>query len=138
MERWRAGFLPFYPGVRIHDCWKAYWIFSGSHGLCNAHILREIKGIVENDPSQEWASKIASLLIRGKEEKENAIAAGKEALADSVYEGYLAEFRQLAEEGIAQNPLEERKPGQRGRVRRSAPRRLAERLLAHAEEFCWR
>ena len=82
-------------------------------------------------------NKIVSLLIRGKEEeRESAIAAGKDSLDDSVYEGYLTEFRQLAEEGIAQNPLEERKPGQRGRVRRSVPRRLAERLLAHAEEFC--
>ena len=132
----RAGFLPFYPGTKIHDCWKPYWRFPGKRGLCNAHILREIKGIVDNDSSQEWAAKIASLLIRGKEEKERAIEAGKEALDDSVYEGYLAEFRQLAEEGIAQNPLEERKAGQRGRVRRSTPRRLAERLLAHAEEFC--
>ena len=92
---------------------------------------------MENDPTQEWANKIVSLLIRGKEEaRESAIAAGKDSLDDSVYEGYLTEFRQLAEEGIAQNPLEERKPGQRGRVRRSVPRRLAERLLAHAEEFC--
>ena len=132
----RAGFLPFYPGTKIHDGWRAYWLFPGRRGLCNAHILREAKGIVENDPRQEWASKIVSLLIRGKEEKENAIAAGKKALDDSVYEGYLTEFRQLAEEGIAQNPLEERKPGQRGRVRRSTPRRLAERLLAYAEEFC--
>lgn len=132
----RAGFLPFYPGTRIHDGWRAYWLFPGSHGLCNAHILREAKGIVENDPSQEWADKVVSVLIRGKKEKESAIAAGKEAFDDSVYEEYLMEFRQFAEEGIAQNPMEERKPGQRGRVRRSEPRRLAERLLAHAEEFC--
>ena len=132
----RAGFLPFYPGTKIHDGWKTYWLFPGRRGLCNAHLLREAKRIVENDPSQEWADKIVSLLIRGKEEKESAIAAGKEAFDDSVYEEYLMEFRQLAEEGIAQNPLEARKPGQRGRVRRSEPRRLAERLLAHAEEFC--
>ena len=133
----QAGLLPFYPGIKIHDCWKPDWHFPGEHGLCNAHILRDAKGVVENDPTQEWANKIVSLLIRGKEEaRENAIAAGKDSLDDSVYEEYLTEFRQLAEEGIAQNPLEERKPGQRGRVRRSVPRRLAERLLAHAEEFC--
>lgn len=31
--------------------------------------------------------------------------------------------------------MEDRKPGQRGKVKRSVPRRLADRLRSHADEF---
>ena len=47
------GFLPEYHGVVVSDCLGAYWKFDNlSHAICNAHILRELKGIHESDPKQ--------------------------------------------------------------------------------------
>ncbi|MDQ5921222.1 MAG: transposase [Pseudomonadota bacterium] len=35
----------------MHDCWKTYFssAVNAQHGLCNAHILRELKALVEYD-----------------------------------------------------------------------------------------
>jgi transposase len=35
----------------MHDCWKTYFstALSANHGLCNAHLLRELKAVAEYD-----------------------------------------------------------------------------------------
>jgi transposase len=39
-----------YRGISVHDCWGSYFGFSEmKHAICNAHILRELKGIIENN-----------------------------------------------------------------------------------------
>ena len=29
-------------GTAVHDCWGPYWQLLCAHGLCNAHLLREL------------------------------------------------------------------------------------------------
>ena len=42
-------------GVAVHDHWKPYWrMTAAEHGLCNAHILRELQALVDND-DEVWA-----------------------------------------------------------------------------------
>ena len=131
----RIGFLPRYTGIIVHDGLSSYWQFQVEHGLCNAHILRELKGIEENYPEQRWAKELSAALIRMKKARERAIAAGKEALSYASVRRYRRMFLKIVGLGIAENPLEDRKPGQRGKVKRSVPRRLADRLRSHADEF---
>ena len=33
--------LPRFHGVGVHDCWKSYWKYDITHGICCAHLLRE-------------------------------------------------------------------------------------------------
>ena len=41
-----GDFLQHYKGIVIHDCWRPYWKFQfEAHGLCCAHILRELQGL---------------------------------------------------------------------------------------------
>jgi len=131
----RIGFLPRYTGIIVHDGLSSYWQFHVEHGLCNAHILRELKWIQENYPEQRWAKDLSAALILMKKARERAIAAGKEALSYASICRYRRMFLKFVGLGIAENPLEERKHGQRGKVRRSAPRRLADRLRSHVDEF---
>ena len=131
----RMGFLSRYTGIIIHDCLSSYWQFQVEHGLCNAHILRELKGIQENYPEQRWTGELSAALIQMKETRERAIAAGNETLSDAIVCRYRRKFLRIVSRGIEENPLEERKPGQRGKIRRSAPRRLADRLWSHVDEF---
>jgi hypothetical protein len=50
-----GGILPGFEGIGVHDCWKGYWAYRCEHGLCNAHVLRELtEGVIERT-GQEWA-----------------------------------------------------------------------------------
>ena len=42
------GILQNYKGVIVHDFWKAYYKYLCDHGLCDAHLLRELTSISEN------------------------------------------------------------------------------------------
>jgi transposase len=48
-------------GVAIHDHWKAYFKLDVKHGLCNAHHLRELNGIIETY-KESWAVRMQNLL----------------------------------------------------------------------------
>jgi len=60
-----VGFLPSYSGTIVHDCWSPYWSVSDvRHGLCCAHLLRELQGIIDNAPEQAgWTSSMQQLLL---------------------------------------------------------------------------
>jgi len=50
-QAWRsaASVLPEFRGWAIHDHLAAYYRFTqAKHGACNAHILRELQGLMEN------------------------------------------------------------------------------------------
>jgi transposase len=52
-------------GVVIHDHWKPYYQLPGvSHGLCNAHHLRELKALEEIE-QESWATSMTKLLTLG-------------------------------------------------------------------------
>ncbi|WP_270168156.1 IS66 family transposase [Paenibacillus sp. SYP-B4298] len=57
------GQLPFYLGTVVHDCFTSYFVneYRFTHALCNAHLLRECKGIAEHDRHQ-WAASMMELL----------------------------------------------------------------------------
>jgi transposase len=41
--------LPNFKGTLVHDCWSSYFNFNLiRHALCNAHLLRELTGVLEN------------------------------------------------------------------------------------------
>ena len=58
----------------------------GSHGLCNAHHLRELIAASEL-PGQDWADKMIALLVDTKDHVDQAVEAGKSSLDDQVLEG---------------------------------------------------
>ncbi|MDR1575591.1 MAG: transposase, partial [Treponema sp.] len=44
-------------GILVHDYWKAYYGFTeNEHGLCNAHLIRELTLVVEE--GQKWAQPV--------------------------------------------------------------------------------
>ena len=68
--------LPNFQGVSVHDFWDSYNKFDNcAHAFCNAHLLRELTGIYENDEKQKWALNMILLLCEIKntvdETKEN-------------------------------------------------------------------
>jgi len=54
----------------IHDRYHAYLSYENlEHGLCNAHILRELKAI-KDSTSNDWPEQIKNLLLNAKSKKE--------------------------------------------------------------------
>jgi len=56
------GILLNYNGVIVHDFRKSYYKYLCDHGLCGAHLLRELMSISENY-KQEWSGQIEDLLL---------------------------------------------------------------------------
>lgn len=54
--------LANFSGVAVHDCWASYFKFEEvEHAICNAHILRELTGVIETS-KVEWAKKMKRLM----------------------------------------------------------------------------
>ncbi len=58
-----CGILPEFRGRAIHDHWMPYFSYEQiTHGLCNAHHLRELTYVYEQE-KQEWALKMKEHLL---------------------------------------------------------------------------
>lgn len=65
-----AGILPQFQGYGIHDHWFPYFAYAQViHGLCNAHHLRELTFIHEQE-KEDWAKQMKDLLIFANNEVE--------------------------------------------------------------------
>ena len=126
------GVLPVFGGTAVHDNWSAYWQYERcQHGLCNAHHLRELTAVAEND-QQRWAARFKQFLLAAKQVVSitkdaglSGLPARKVAQIDRIY-------RRLVALGLAANPPppDGWPQGKRGRPRKPKPRNLAERLQA--------
>jgi len=123
------GILEHYTGCAVHDHWKSYFAFSCEHSLCNAHHLRELTYLAEQE-KQDWAKSMIALLLEAKKASESM---PENCLAEdsSELESILLRYDGLIQEGLAQNlPLPEAKPRKkkRGRPKQSKAKNLLDRL----------
>jgi transposase len=58
----------------VSDHWKSYKNFTNFllHTFCNAHHLRELQWVIENE-KKTWAEKMKQVLLKAKKLKEEAI-----------------------------------------------------------------
>jgi len=125
----RAGVLPDFKGILVHDHWKPYYKYKEmTHALCNAHHLRELQRVVEQD-KKEWAKKVIDLL---KEMNNKVHESSTNALSKEKTNQYRQKYDSLLEEAQKESPPPDentRKAGQRGRLKRTKSRALLERLM---------
>jgi len=57
----KIAILPTFEGIVVHDHWKPYNKYNCTHSFCNAHHLRELIGIVQNE-NVIWATNMHLLL----------------------------------------------------------------------------
>ncbi len=123
------GVIPRYGGVIVHDCWASYLSYEHcSHGLCGAHLLRELTFIVEAD-GYPWAKNMKRLLhetcTRVAERKRKTLSARQ-------YENLQKRYRNILTRGEQElPPLPTRQSGKRGRIAKSDAHNLWERLKTH-------
>ena len=61
-----------YEGVLVHDHDTAYYRFGKHHQECNAHVLRYLKGVRQNEPGVTWANAMSALLCEAHDAAKDA------------------------------------------------------------------
>jgi transposase len=122
------GVLPDYRGTLMHDAWRTYLALPMDHALCNAHLLRELRGLHEFF-GQEWAGELrrALQLVYHERKTKTLTAAGTLAFKER--------FDALVAAGLETNPAKERAVGQRGRVKQTRARNVALRCQRYKREM---
>jgi len=129
----RAGILPKRSGNSMHDDWKPYYTYTNArHDACNAHHLRELDFLQERYP-QDWEGELVKHLLAIKQAVEEAVAQGLTGLNDQQLITFETRYDELVEQGLALNPLPERPPGKRGRLKQPPPKNLLDRLRDHKQ-----
>ena len=92
-----AGVLPGYQGVIVRDGYAGYGhLTSALHAWCGAHLLRDLKGLYDFEPSQQqWAAQMAALMIEARDAAAAARAAGQSALDAAVLDRSYGQFGRL-------------------------------------------
>lgn len=125
------GILTEFQGRLIHDCWAPYFDLDCTHGLCNAHLLRELT-FVEEQLHQPWAGTLRRLLLS----MHRSVADHKQLHAPLTLverRAWRRRYRTLLREGWAANPLCPSVPRRRGRPKKTKPQNLLDRLQRHAD-----
>ena len=137
--------LPHFQGTAVHDAWSAYSQYRQcKHGLCNAHHLRELTAVVEND-AQHWATLFKQFLRSAKQVVHDAQVAGQSTLSQPKLDQVERIYALLIDKGLRANPVPDGgwPKASRGRVKKTKTRNLLERLdqrkgevLAFVYDFC--
>ena len=122
------GILPRFNGIAVHDNWANYFSYHSQHALCNAHHLRELT-FVEEEEKRPWAARMKELLLGAKEVVAKAKAADLDQLSVSELARYENEYDQIIKSGLEEEPevliVHEKK---RGRIKQSKSKNLLDRF----------
>jgi transposase len=127
------GVLPSFKGVTVHDFWKSYLYFGCEHGICNAHLLRELTAIDEHY-GQKWAPQMTKLLIDIKSTVDAAKEKGFANLDFLTKLNFEERYCKIVALGMKENP-ECEELAKRGRVKQSDGRNLVMRFFSYDQEI---
>lgn len=129
------GLLLSFQGRLIHDCWSAYLGLKCKHGFCCAHLLRELTFLFEQ-LHQAWAGKLHDLFL----DMHRFVAQQKAKRVSCLSPPQLASWRRrynaLITKGRTANPQPPApKKRRRGRLKKSKPLNLLDRMEHHADSI---
>jgi transposase len=100
-----GGVLPGYSGVLVRDGYQGYWhLTDAAHAWCAAHLLRDLKALHDAEPGiQEWAAKMACLLLWARDTAAAARRAGQARLDAAFLDDLVTRYQAAAAEGASIN-----------------------------------
>lgn len=131
------GILPEFAGTLVHDNYPTYFMYQLLlHALCNAHHLRELTAIVEND-QQQWAALMIACLLSAKQLVDEAYQAGESEVPAEQLQRIQQVYEAVVALGLAENPLRDEHPPpvKRGRPKKTKARNLVERFDKRQDEI---
>ncbi|MGH9269408.1 MAG: IS66 family transposase, partial [Acidimicrobiales bacterium] len=99
-----AGVLRGYRGVVVHDRLAMYWKLKAKHGVCAAHLLRDLAEVALVATQTAWAGGLAGLLVEINAACDDARRRGLKALAPVHQRAFAARYDALVADGVAANP----------------------------------
>jgi transposase len=129
----KIGILLMFLGVAIHDCFAPYFSYACRHGLCNAHLLRELTAVFENT-QQVWSQKLLDLLLVIKTLKEKMLAEGISAVPPDILEIFDSRYDKIMLEALKCSPIPVKIPGVR-KPKRGKTGALVDRLVLRKEQY---
>jgi transposase len=99
-----AGVLRGYRGVVIHDRLAMYWKLKAKHGLCGAHLLRDLADVALVATQTAWAAGLAAVLVDINASCDDARRRGLRQLAPVHQRAFAARYDALVAQGLAANP----------------------------------
>jgi transposase len=124
-----GGVLPGYTGIIVRDGYHGGYghLTDALHAWCGAHLLRDLKDLYEFEPGkQDWAARMAGLLIEARDAARDARADGKKHLDLDVLGSVVDRYRVIARSGLAGNVY-------RRTATAKDARRIARRFLDHED-----
>lgn len=118
--------IPRYGGAIIHDCWSSYLTYNHClHGLCGAHLVRELTCAIESN-NYQWAANMKDLLLKACKQVSKRKS---KKLNSKEYASLQERYKIILSEGEKELPPIPPKPnGKRGKIAKSDAHNLWERL----------
>lgn len=101
----QMGVLADYRGVIVHDRLAMYWkLKRAKHGICAAHLLRDLAEVAIVATQTAWAAGLAALLVEVNNACHAARASGQDQLSASLRRKFSRRYDDLVAAGPAANP----------------------------------
>jgi transposase len=121
--RSEVSVLKDFSGRAIHDCLAAYFDFPQAlHGLCDAHIVRELQALIEE--GSQWAVAMRTFLFELYDQSR--------PLHGQAAEDACRRYRQILSQAEQEEPPPQPKSG-KGRPKNTPGRNLLRRLQQHED-----
>ena len=111
----------------VTDHWASYKKYWFKHFFCNAHHLRELSWVIENE-EKSWAKELKKLLLKAKKLKELAQKKGKSFLEKEVLEDISLSYKNILNEGKKEYKKDNQTTWKRWRPKKDKWLNLLERL----------
>lgn len=124
------GVLPKAKGAKVTDELAAYNKYEGLRALCNGHLDRELKGMIETYKDQPWLKHIRKLMLHIKRVVERYKKNGKKELPERLLKKYSRQYDHILMRAELQVPMPEQpKKKKRGKLKQHPAKNIYDRLV---------
>jgi len=125
--------LPLYKGIMVHDHFKPYNNYNCTHSFCNAHLLRELKGVMQNE-NVRWATNMHSLLTKMNNHIHKVKDNGKLSPSKRKIEQFFTRFDAICQSASKFYPPPDNPTNSKRKQKQSKGKNLLDRFIAYKEE----
>jgi hypothetical protein len=130
----RMGVLAGYGRVLVHDHLKGLYAWKCIHAECNAHLLRYLVGIIENEPEYAaYAKRMKKLLLAANTKRKEAKLRGEPEFSNKAIRAYEKKYDDITSQwNAAISEIKSKSAGKKKRYKREGEK-LCPRLIAYRD-----